>query len=82
MRHKTYNTGKLTVMYAGVTGHAMADRDALAALGQLLAFEAHHGLKLLQQIRSAKQSGSTSRCFSQAQMWRISNKTNLFKPAM
>ena len=34
--------------------HAMADRDALAALGELLAFEVHHGLRLLEHIRSAE----------------------------
>jgi hypothetical protein len=38
-RHKTYSTGK--VIYTGVTRHAMADRDAPAALGELLAFEVH-----------------------------------------
>ncbi len=51
-RHKTYSTGK--VIYTGVTRHAMADRDALAALGELLAFEVHQGLRLLEQIRSAE----------------------------
>ena len=51
-RHKTYSTGK--VIYTGLTRHAMADRDALAALGELLAFEVHHGLRLLEQIRSAE----------------------------
>jgi len=51
-KHKTYSTGK--VIYTGVTRHAMADRDALAALGELLAFEVHHGLRLLEQIRSAE----------------------------
>jgi len=44
-KYKTYNTGK--VIYTGLTRHAMADRDALAALGELLAFEVHHGLRLL-----------------------------------
>jgi len=51
-KHKTYSTGK--VIYTGLTRHAMADRDALAALGELLAFEAHHGLRLLEQIRRAE----------------------------
>jgi len=51
-KHKTYSTGK--VIYTSVTRHAMADRDALAALGELLAFEVHHGLRLLEQIRSAE----------------------------
>ncbi len=50
-KHKTYNTGK--VIYTGLTRHAMADRDALAALGELLAFEVHCGLSLLEHIRSA-----------------------------
>ena len=52
-RHKTYNTGK--VIYTGVTRHAMADRDAPAALGELLAVEVHHGLRLLEQIRNAEE---------------------------
>jgi len=43
------------VIYTGLTRHAMADRDALAALGELLAFEVHHGLRLLEQIRSAEE---------------------------
>ncbi|DBA90927.1 TPA: hypothetical protein ACH3X1_016137 [Trebouxia sp. C0004] len=51
-RHKTYSTGK--VIYTGLTRHEMADRDALAALGELLAFEVHHSLRLLEQIRSAE----------------------------
>ncbi len=51
-RHKTNTRGK--VIYTGLTRHAMADRDALAALGELLAFEVHHGLRLLEQIRSAE----------------------------
>jgi hypothetical protein len=51
-KNKTYNTGK--VIYTGLTRHAMADRDALAALGELLAFEVHHGLRLLEQIGSAE----------------------------
>lgn len=51
-RHKTYSTGK--VVYTGLTRHATADRDALAALGKLLAFEVHHGLRLIEQIRSVE----------------------------
>ena len=51
-RHQTCSTGKES--YTGVTRHAMADRDALAALGELLAFEVCHGLRLLEQIRSAE----------------------------
>ncbi len=39
------------MIYTGLTRHAMADRDAL---GELLAFEVHHGLRLLEQIRSAE----------------------------
>ena len=53
IRHKTNNTGK--VIYTGLTRHPMADRDALAALGELLAFEVHYGLRLLEQIRSAEE---------------------------
>jgi len=52
-KYKTYNTGK--VIYTGLTRDAMADRDALAALGELLVFEVHHGLRLLEQIRSAEE---------------------------
>ncbi len=49
-KHKTYTTGKL--IYTGLTRHAMAEKDAVAALGELLALEVHcSGLALLEQIR-------------------------------
>jgi len=51
-KHKTNTTGK--VVYTGLTRHAMADKYALAALGELLALEMHHGLRLLEQITSGE----------------------------
>ena len=54
-KHKTYTTGK--VVYTGLTRHAMAEKDAVAALGELLALEVHYGrLTLLEQIKHGEKN--------------------------
>ena len=49
-KHKTNTTGK--VEFTGLTRHAMADMDAMAAMGDLLALEIHDGFQLLQNMRT------------------------------
>ncbi len=49
----------------------MADRDALAALGELLAFEVHHGLRLLEQIRNAEKEWVKVKMFFQAMLAKV-----------
>ena len=54
-RHKTLSTGK--VVYTGLTRHAMAEKDAVAAIGELLALEVHSSrLALLEQMKHGEKT--------------------------
>ncbi|DBA90684.1 TPA: hypothetical protein ACH3X1_003901 [Trebouxia sp. C0004] len=64
-RHKTLSTGK--VVYTGLTRHALAEKDAVAAIGELLALEAHSSrLALLEQMQHGRRPGVESRVYFQA----------------
>lgn len=54
-KHKIKPTGK--VVYTGLTRHAMAEKDAMAALGELLALKVHCDcLTLLEQMRHGEKT--------------------------
>ncbi len=54
-RHKTLSTGK--VVYTGLTRQAMAEKDAVAAIGELLALEVHSScLALLEQMQHGEKT--------------------------
>ena len=69
-KHKTNTTGR--VVYTGLTRHAMADKDALSAFGELLSLEAHFGhLRLLEQIKNGEKDWDRVKIWFQAMLTRV-----------
>ncbi len=65
---KTENVGK--VVYTGLTRHAMADKDAFAAFGELLATDVDNGdFRLLEQIKNGE-NGIESKFYVQDMLTR------------